>query len=115
MSAQPNASYNAGQPSLQPPCRDARAEAVDERIDEMMADVRVVADFTSDRYDRTMDALLSILLSKGLPRCDKSMPDDMLHERITACIDSLRDDFRSWATPRAEREMREADYAARDE
>jgi hypothetical protein len=115
MNAQPNARYNAGQPSLQPPGRDARADAIDELIDEMMADPRVVADYTSDRYDRTMDTLLSILLSEHLPRCDKSVADDMLHERITACIDSLRDDFRSWAIPRAERELREADYAAEDE
>lgn len=74
---------------------DAQYEAA---IEEMMARPRIVSDFITDgESGDKLDALMFLLLSRDLPRMDRSQRDDGLRDLYEGLRAGLIKDFTAYA------------------
>lgn len=67
-------------------------------IDEMMADADTVAGFVQTlAHGAAVGKFMSLMLDRGFPRKDGSERDDNYCDQLDALLETMRDQFASWA------------------
>lgn len=77
---------------------ESQDASIESATEEMLAEPSYIDEWIGSDYPPEIAALLSRLLSDGLPSRNKSETDDALCDALDNSIETLRESFNAWAS-----------------